>query len=136
MNRHTLIIRIATTALVSLVAGHALADYEISRATIDAGGTMSSGGASYSLAASIGQPDAGPMASATYDLSGGFWFSEPPGDCDATGLVDLFDYEDLSGCLLGPDLNAGPAPCNCLDIDDDGDIDLFDFAEFQVLLET
>lgn len=125
-----------TTILVFWAAGHALANYELSRTTIDAGGTMASQSATYSLAATTGQPDAGPMASASYDLSGGFWFTEPPGDCDATGLVDLFDYEDLSGCLLGPDLNTGPAPCDCLDIDDDGDIDLFDFAEFQVFLDT
>lgn len=44
--------------------------------TVDAGGETSSG-PTYSVAGTIGQPDAGPsgvgMSSGTYNLEGGFW---------------------------------------------------------------
>jgi hypothetical protein len=49
--------------------------YSIDWSTIDGGGGTSAGGP-YSLSATIGQPDAGPMLGGGYSLSGGFWSIE------------------------------------------------------------
>lgn len=48
------------------------AAYEIPWYTTDSGGGTSSGGA-YTLAATVGQPDAGSHTGGAYSLSGGFW---------------------------------------------------------------
>jgi hypothetical protein len=50
-----------------------LAQYSITRFTIDGGGGMSSAG-SYVLSGTTGQPDAGTLSGGTYVLAGGFWF--------------------------------------------------------------
>ncbi len=60
-----------------------------------------------------------------------------PGDIDGDGLVTLDDYGSFAGCMAGP----CPAPCDpptygdpacaLADVDDDGDLDLLDFAVFQ-----
>jgi hypothetical protein len=53
------------------------ASYQIPRQSIDAGAGRSSS-ASYTINASIGQPDAGvPMTSASYSLRGGFQRAAP-----------------------------------------------------------
>jgi hypothetical protein len=57
-----------------------------------------------------------------------------PGDCDGNGSVDLLDYQAFAGCVTGPD-PKGPLPdeCRCHDLDHDADVDLHDFALFQVV---
>ena len=59
------------------------------------------------------------------------------GDFDANGVLDIIDFGYLADCQAGP--NAAPSPANgsctsmCLqafDADNDGDIDLKDFASF------
>lgn len=53
-----------------------------------------------------------------------------PGDCDGDIDVDLEDLGALVGCLKGPGVAHGPG-CGCLDFEDDGDVDLYDFSLFQ-----
>ena len=63
--------------------------------------------------------------------------ANPNGDFDANGVLDIIDFGYLADCQAGP--NAAPSPANgsctsmCLqafDADNDGDIDLKDFASF------
>lgn len=57
------------------------------------------------------------------------------GDTNGDGLVDLDDIESVPRCLTGPVTAAEPpeyAPsCRCLDVDEDGDVDLRDMAGVQ-----
>ena len=82
----------------------------------------------------IAQPDAGLASAGAYVLTGGFWFEEPPGDCNATGMADLLDHADFADCLTGPGGGLPTPDCNCFDVDGDNDADLLDFAELQVAL--
>ena len=103
---------------------------DLSWYTIDGGGQISSTGGGFELSATIGQPDAGQMSGGNFQLTGGFWFEQPPGDCNSTGSINLLDYTDLEACLAGPNDGLG-AGCECFDFDADGDLDLVDFANFQ-----
>ena len=48
--------------------------YTVTRWTVDGGGGSSSTGGNYTLAGTIGQPDAGPaLTGGGYVLAGGFW---------------------------------------------------------------
>jgi hypothetical protein len=49
------------------------AAYDLSWWTVDAGGTTFSTGGTYTLGATVGQPDAGAMTGGDFTLSGGFW---------------------------------------------------------------
>jgi hypothetical protein len=127
------------TSLAAVTIGYAQTEdpraegLEIGRWTIDGGGSMFSAGGAFELSGTIGQPDAGKMSGGegAFELTGGFWFGTPQGDCNETGCVDLVDYGDLEACLTGPD-GGLPAPeCNCFDIDGDNDVDLSDAARFQ-----
>jgi len=128
--------RVSTTLTVLTIAvvgaARAVDDFEVSRSTIDGGGVMFSTGGDFELSGTIGQPDAGTMAGGDFSLSGGFWFAEPPGDCNSTGNVNLLDYDDLQVCLSGPDAGLPASECNCFDIDNDSDVDLSDIGRFQV----
>jgi len=55
------------------------------------------------------------------------------GDFDSTQSVTLFDFRYFDECRAnsGPDTNAGPG-CRWADMDADTDVDLHDFAAFQV----
>ena len=60
-------------------------------------------------------------------------FATPPevrGDCNGDGVVDLDDHALFSGCISGPEGGIG-LQCVCLDLDEDGDVDLADFAVLQ-----
>ena len=105
--------------------------YQLLWYTIDGGGATFSSGAGYELSGTIGQPDAGePMTGDDFELTGGFWFGLVPGDCNADGGVNLFDFDELADCTTGPD-GGLPGECICYDLDRDGDVDLYDFAHFQ-----
>lgn len=52
------------------------------------------------------------------------------GKINSDGDVDNLDYLHFVPCMGGPD--AAHLACECIDADADQDIDLFDFAEFQV----
>ncbi|UCC29338.1 MAG: hypothetical protein JSU86_14190 [Phycisphaerales bacterium] len=67
-------------------------------------------------------------------LAGGVSPSLWPGDLTGDDRVDLADHGRFVGCLAGP----GPAAigaCQCADLDEDDDVDLEDFAGFQVAFE-
>ena len=130
-SRFTRMLAAAACCIASATASGG-GNYELSRASIDTGGAMFAINGDLSLSATIGQPDAAAMSGGTYEAVGGFWFTEPAGDCDATGLADLLDYSDLSDCLWGPGMGLAAQDCNCFDMDGDGDTDLLDFADFQV----
>jgi len=124
--------RLVAILLVVAVAQTWAQEYQITRWTVDGGGTVNSTGGAFELSGTIGQPDAGVMLSSdgTFELTGGFWFEEPPGDCNSTGGVNLLDYDDFVPCLSGPD--AGVAlGCECFDMDVSGTVDLLDFAVAQ-----
>jgi hypothetical protein len=56
----------------------------------------------------------------------------PPGDCDGDGDVDLDDLHDFTDCLAGPGGGLVQPDCDCFDLEPSGDIDLGDFAQFQL----
>jgi hypothetical protein len=53
-----------------------------------------------------------------------------PADFNGDGLINLTDLAALANCLTGPGGGIDPG-CRCKDMDDDGDVDLEDFAGFQ-----
>ncbi|HNQ23711.1 MAG TPA: choice-of-anchor Q domain-containing protein [Phycisphaerae bacterium] len=53
------------------------------------------------------------------------------GDLDIDCDVDVDDFDIFAACLLGPGVEY-PAGCADADFDADGDVDLADFAEFEV----
>ena len=105
-------------------------EFEMSRWTIDGGGVMESKGGDFELSGTIGQPDAGIVKSDEFTLTGGFWFEQPPGDCNSDGWANLYDYGDLAWCLTGPEGEL-KTNCDCFDVDNDEDVDLSDAAQFQ-----
>jgi len=54
------------------------------------------------------------------------------GDCDLDGDADLDEFTDLEACLWGPEGGIEPG-CRCFDFNDDENIDLGDFVEFQAV---
>ena len=59
-----------------------------------------------------------------------------PSDATGDGLVDLADFAEFADCMTGP---VGPVEppaylvsCQCLDSDNDGDVDLVDYGALQV----
>lgn len=57
--------------------------------------------------------------------------SNCPGDCDGDGDIDADDIADLPACMSGPMLGTSQG-CGCFDINDDGGVDLGDWAGFQL----
>jgi hypothetical protein len=106
-------------------------EFEITRSTIDGGGVTNSTGGDFELSGTIGQPDAGVMNGGEFQLSGGFWFGLSLTDCNDDGLINHFDHQTLTACLLGPDGGIDANPCRCFDVDADGDVTLNDYAQFQ-----
>ncbi len=120
-----------TVSLSLIAATFAVAqDFDLSWFTIDGGGEMFSTGGDFELRGTIGQPDAGVLSGAEFELSGGFWFPIPPGDCEDDGDVDLFDYDQFESCLTGPDGSVA-TECRCFDVNRNGTVDLLDFAVAQ-----
>ncbi len=126
----------AIGAVVSARAGGEPAGapvYDLSWHTIDGGGVMRSTGGDFELSGTIGQPDAGRMASAdgVFELTGGFWIEVIASDCNEDGVVNLVDYDTFETCFTGPGGGPVPAGCDCFDFDGDGDADVLDFATVQ-----
>jgi hypothetical protein len=123
----------AITAVVLAAAPNAApSGLSLPRFTMDAGGDVFTTGGAFELSGTVGQPDASrTMNGGAFELTGGFWFRLGLGDCNEDGLADLFDYDDFEVCMGGPSVWPGEAPCPCLDLDADNDVDLADFAEFQ-----
>ncbi len=129
MSNRGRVIQLALSLLLVTVASGQ--DFERTRYSIDGGGVMRSSGGDFGLSGTIGQPDAGVLSGGDFSLSGGFWFEEPPDDCNSDGWVNLIDYDDFDGCLSGPDGGLPRPECNCFDLDGDNDVDLSDVRQFQ-----
>jgi len=74
--KRVLILFLVVISLFGLTASsHAQtgAGYDLSWWTIDSGGGQNVSGGTYSLSATIGQPDASAGGGSGYTLSGGFW---------------------------------------------------------------
>ncbi|MBI4718829.1 MAG: hypothetical protein HY763_13565 [Planctomycetes bacterium] len=109
---------------------------ELVRFTIGGGGVIAGTGGDFELSGTIGQPDATTVRGGLYELSGGYWFSTPPGDCNEDGIADLYDVASFEACMTGP---VGPPPvdpCRCFDVDRSGSVDLADFAAVQAVFST
>jgi hypothetical protein len=68
-----LVILLGGLLLTSTAQTFSLEGYNLSWWTVDGGGRMRSIEDGYSLSGTIGQPDAGLLASGDYSLGGGFW---------------------------------------------------------------
>jgi hypothetical protein len=119
--------------LISLTASVAAQQYDVYWRTVDSGGGNSSSiGARYVVDGTIGQPDAGVMSGGPFSVTGGFWaVGEVPSDVCAGFTAGLPGYSRFSDCLAGPG-QAKLDGCTCPDADGDGDVDLSDFARFQM----
>ena len=61
------------------------------------------------------------------------------GDCNADGWIDVFDFSGFQACFTGPIGSEGPPGyslgadlcCSVFDDDEDGDVDLTDYAWFR-----
>lgn len=78
----------------------------------------------------------GSSATVTRDLgaTGGqviYEYIPNPGDCHGQGLFDAFDFMEFPACLSGPGTQSD-LECDCQNIDDDSDVDLFDFGLIQL----
>ncbi|MEE9294664.1 MAG: FG-GAP repeat protein [Phycisphaerae bacterium] len=84
--------------------------------------------------------EAGEDAGSLYIFSVALEDNCPPefelGDCDLSGAVDLVDFQAFHDCMTGS--GSGPVAPNCLcaDFDEDQDVDLHDFAGFQLAFTT
>lgn len=81
-------------------------------------------------------PDFGevsPEIDAVADVAGGL-----PGDGDWNWQIDLEDLPVLTECLSGPAIGTAADDCGCrtMDFDQDGDVDLKDFARWQTVFPT
>lgn len=112
---------------VSILSASAVAQFEITRFTIDGGGGTSSG-LDFDLSGTVGQADAGTMSDGTFTVNGGFWASVECAclsDVNGDGLIDGLDIQDFVDCLVG----VG-AICECADLLGDGVLDINDVPDF------
>ncbi len=125
---HATLVTLTTTALL-MAAGDP--PFEITRSTIDGGGVMNSTGGNFELSGTVGQPDAGVMTGNDFELTGGFWFPQAPGDCNYDSAINLFDFDAFADCMNGSGGGLIEPECVCFDVDLDADVDLHDFGSFQ-----
>jgi len=78
---------LALAATTALGGGPSGGPFEIPWSTIDSGGALDTGGGSFTLSGTIGQPDAGgTLAGGSFALRGGFWSGiDAPCIADFTG---------------------------------------------------
>jgi hypothetical protein len=103
--------------VVAIVPAGALTggDYDLTRNTVDGGGSSLDTTGAYTFSGTVGQPDAGVMSSGAYVLRGGFWPEVGIpfgciGDCTAGDRVDTADLVDGVYIALGIlDFNTCPA---------------------------
>lgn len=131
MKRHHRI-ALASAIMLMLTGAAAWAAFDLSWYTVDAGGGISTG-AGFQLSGTVGQADAGPtLTGGGFALVGGFWAHRGtllPGDCDLDGGVGLDDLTCFAACMAGPVVSVADE-CHSYDFDQDGDVDLFDYAVF------
>jgi len=113
-------------------AGKEMDTLVLARSIFDGGGIMLSVGGGIQLAGTVGQPDSAVAEAGDIQLTGGFWFELPLGDCENDGDVDLHDHARFADCLSSPDPSiVFPKGCGCFDINRNGTVDLRDFATVQ-----
>ena len=117
--------------IVIVAASQALGQFEISWHTVDGGGVMNSGGGAFTLAGTIGQPDAQSppvMAGGSFTLTGGFWPVASVcyclADMNADSKKDGRDVQLFIGCVL-----AGGS-CSCADVDATNGVTIADVPVF------
>jgi len=89
MKRAAFFIPIALALLtVSIAMAQTGSGYDASWNTIDSGGTATGGG--YSVAYTVGQPEAGTQSGGGYTLIGGFWSSAANG-----AITPISTHHDL-----------------------------------------
>ena len=121
-------------AIVALCGVAALAGdgpFELSRHSIDAGGIVGSTGGEFELSGTIGQPDAGVLNGGEFILTGGFWLSLLPTDCNEDGATTIVDHSQFVACSTGPGGGPPLPECRCFDVDRNGAVDLQDYAFLQ-----
>ncbi len=111
----------------ALAGGPSGGPFEITWYSIDAGGGESAGGA-FTLAGTIGQPEAGPeLSGGPFTLRGGFWAgvnSDLPCPADLTG-DGVLNFFDVSAFLTAFNNHAPLA-----DFTGDGNYNFFDVSLF------
>ena len=108
---------LAGLLLVSPALGQSSGGYELSWSTIDGGGGRSTGGP-YTLAGTIGQPDAAWSSGGQYELLGGFW----PG-----GPICIVQFNDFARFSQLWRLEGTGLPA---DLDGSGEVDFADLGQF------
>lgn len=124
-------INVAPSPDETSLTANAPVDFDLSWFTIDGGGVQgTSANGAFELSGTIGQADAVVLSGERFELTGGFWFETPPGDCNGDGILGLSDHDRFVDCLAGP---AGKiaAECACFDVDGSRTVDLADFSESQ-----
>ncbi|GBC93731.1 hypothetical protein HRbin15_02233 [bacterium HR15] len=121
--------------LLSLLCANAQSGggYDLTWWTIDSGGITFATGGTFTLGATIGQPDASnALTGGAFSLTGGFWFTPAciptNGDVDGNGCVD--DADLLQVLFAFGSTGSNPADVNCDSLVDDADllIVLFNFG--------
>lgn len=127
--RDQLIYGISGTLLFAVVA--TAQSTRLIRETVAPSAVMHSTGGDVVLSATIGQPNGGVMTGGEFTLTSGFWFLPALGDCNLDGGINLYDYGAFPDCMTGPVGGESGPECLCLDLHQDGAIDLHDFARLQ-----
>jgi hypothetical protein len=118
----------ALLGLTVCSAAASAATLDIEWYTVDGGGATFSTGGTFTLGATIGQPDAGTMTGGTFTLVGGFWGVSGvtimcDGDANGDGMVDPLD----SGYVLSRfGCNIADPDCQAADVNDSGIVDPLD----------
>jgi hypothetical protein len=116
MVRKTLILMMAPAAL-HVAAGAAEAQYALTWTTIDGGGaTTPATGGNFTLAGTVGQPDAGSSGGGTFACVSGFWGAALGGagcyaNCDGSTGVPRLTANDFQ-CFINA-FAAGQSYANC-----------------------
>ena len=126
-------VRIAIAGLIfgSSAQGMGPPDFDMSWNTLDGGGGWSYGDL-FSMAGTVGQPDAGLMSGGGFEMFGGFWKGVGPetacqADFDRDGFVTGIDFDLFVQAFEAGDLSA--------DFDQDGFVTGVDFDLFVLVFE-
>ena len=116
-----LLLVLLALALPSAARAQSGGPYDLTWSNVSAGGSVSGG--SYTLTASVGQPDAGMLSGGSYTLAGGFLGGAPcslPQDLNGDGQVTVLDIQADAAAWRTAN------PVFPYDQDQDGDVDVRD----------
>jgi hypothetical protein len=111
---NTRIAVLAVLAGVSATRAQTGGPYDLTWSSIDGGGLMSSTGGIYSIAGTIGQPDAGAESAGSFGCAGGFWYADGSpcyANCDGSTTAPVLNVLDFT-CFLNK-FAAGDPYANC-----------------------